>query len=125
MNNINSLAIHLLSKIGNYMTYGEAVNFSMVELHKEVEKEIPITAQTFADLTVQEAKLAGFRMWSEEVPDLYLIPAYLYTFLPKGLALKSVSGEEITLEKVSDIDNDQRFGCLAYGITIKGEENGA
>lgn len=124
MNNINALARHLLSKMGNYITYGEAVNLSVVELHEKVKKDIPITVETFAELTQTEAKLAGFTMWSDEQPDFFLIPTYLYTFLPAGLEVESINSEKIKLEKVSDIDNDQRFGCLAYGITIKGDNHG-
>jgi hypothetical protein len=125
MNNINALARHLLSKMGNYITYGEEVNLSVVELHAEVKKEIPITVETFADLTQTEAKLAGFSLWTDEQPDFFLIPTYLYTFLPAGLEVQSVNGEKIKIEKVSDIDNDQRVGCLAYGIIIKGDNHGA
>lgn len=123
MNNIQLLVVHLMRRMGNYMTYGQAIDFSMVDLHEQVKKEIPITVETFDSLTVDQAKACGFQLFSEEMPDVYCIPTYLYTFIPEGLKVTGIDGEEFVVNKVSDLDNDNRFGALAYGITIKGEKH--
>lgn len=119
MNNINALAVHLLSKAGNYVTYGEHLDFSVDDLITQVKTEIEITTYEFETLTIDEAKLCGFRKWSDDSPNLYLIPTWLYNFLPSGLKVESINGEKFTIDKPSDLDNDSRFGCLAYGVNFK------
>lgn len=61
--------------------------------------------------------------WDDE-SDLYLIPLYLLSFIPIGTKLTSIDGETVIYDG-TNIDNDIRFGCIAYGINIpetKGEE---
>lgn len=49
--------------------------------------------------------------------NLYLIPLYLYHLIPNGLKVYSIFGEEIIVDTVNhNLDNDSRFGVLAYGI---------
>lgn len=69
-------------------------------------------------LTVEEALDLGFAKWSEDTPDLYLIPLYLLPILPIGTKLTCISGETLTYDG-KNVDNDIRFGCIAYGIEIK------
>ena len=76
-------------------------------------------------LTREEAIELRFMKWDDE-SDLYLIPLYLLSFIPIGTELTCISGEKVIYGE-TNIDNDIRFGCIAYGINIpetKGEENG-
>jgi hypothetical protein len=83
-------------------------------------REIP---ELFADklqglniskLTEEEMKDLGFGVWDEDNP-MRLIPLWLLKFLPDQIETESIGGEKKILEK-STMDNDHRFGCLAYGI---------
>lgn len=54
----------------------------------------------------------------EKTKDLYLIPIYLYGALPDGLEVVSISGKTKVVGK-DHIDNDNRFGLLAYGLKLE------
>lgn len=47
--------------------------------------------------------------------DIILLPAEWYGAIPEGFELISISGRK-ELFKKGVTDNDQRFGCLAFGI---------
>lgn len=79
----------------------------------EIEKHID-----FDHITKDEALELGFVRWDESDPDLYLIPLYLFPILPIGSRLRSILGETI-IYNGSNVNNDNRFGCIAYGIEIK------
>lgn len=56
---------------------------------------------------------------------LYLIPAEYYGDLESGQTLACIDGDLVTVEddyqdrtSANYIDNDQRAGCLAYGVLI-------
>ena len=70
------------------------------------------------NLRKEEALGLGFTLWSEEYPDLYLIPLYLFPILPIGTEVTCIDGRTFTYDG-TNMDNDVRFGCIAYGITIK------
>lgn len=84
------------------------------------------------DLKSEDALKLGFGIWDEKT-NLHLIPFYLYDFLEYGQTLTSINGEQkvvkpgynggLPSEPDSNpdyIDNDHRFGCLAYGYHPKG-----
>lgn len=71
----------------------------------------------WSNLTAIEALELGFRRWSNDVPDLYLIPLYLLPILPVGTEVTSIFQEKI-IYNGNNIDNDVRGGCLAYGLII-------
>ena len=73
------------------------------------------------NLTVEEARELRFCLWDEDMPNLYLIPLYLLPILPIGMEVTSIDGEKI-INDGSNLDNDIRFGCIAYGINIKEKE---
>ena len=77
----------------------------------------------FNNLSEQEAKELRFGKWSEEDPTLYLIPIWLLPILPVGTKLTSINGDEIVYDG-KNVDNDVRFGCLAYGVRVKLEKKG-
>lgn len=71
----------------------------------------------FENLTVDEARELRFSKWSDE-SDLWLIPLYLKPLLPTGLKVTTIDGEVLEVGK-DYLDDDIRFGVLAYGIVIK------
>lgn len=79
---------------------------------EEVKKHID-----FNNLTVEEAKELRFGKWKDD-SDLYLIPLYLLPAIPIGTKLTSIFGEGVIYDG-TNVDNDIRFGCIAYGIHIK------
>ena len=58
------------------------------------------------------------------IRDMRLIPLYLLPLLPIGTEVISIGGEIIKYDG-KNIDDDIRFGCLAYGIKPKMEEDNA
>ena len=77
----------------------------------------------FNNLSEQEAKELQFGKWSEEDPTLCLIPIWLFPILPVGTKLTDIAGDEIVYDG-KNVDNDVRFGCLAYGVRVKLEKKG-
>ena len=71
----------------------------------------------FENLTEEEALELRFGQWSENEPDLYLIPLYLLPILPIGTEVTCINGEKLIYDG-HNINTDIRFGCLAYGIGI-------
>ena len=67
------------------------------------------------EMSIEQLENLGFKKWDDK-SGLMLIPLYLYPFLKDGLMCASISDIEARHIKVSDIDTDNRFGCLAYGI---------
>lgn len=74
----------------------------------------------FEHMEKEEALDLGFRKWDEEYPNLYLIPLYLLPIIPVGIELTSIFGKKIIYDG-TNIDKDNRMGCIAYGIEIKDE----
>ena len=83
------------------------------KLVEELKKHI-----NFKTITRKEAVELRFGRWSDDTPNLYLIPLWLLPVIPVGTELTSISGEKI-IYNGSNVDNDIRFGCIAYGIEIK------
>lgn len=77
----------------------------------------------FNDLSKREAIELRFGKWSEEDPTLYLIPIWVFPILPVGTKLTCINGEDIVYDG-HNVDNDVRFGCLAYGVRVKLEKKG-
>lgn len=62
----------------------------------------------------------GCSAWDE--PDangkqLWLLPGEWYDHIPEGMPLVCIDGKTEPFER-GKTDDDTRFGCLAYGITI-------
>lgn len=70
----------------------------------------------FSNLTREEAVSLRFGKWDED-SGLYLIPLYLLPIVPIGTELTSINGDTVIYDG-SNVDNDVRFGCIAYGINI-------
>lgn len=67
-----------------------------------------------AELTEEQMKELGFGKFSEGDPS-YLIPLYLFPYLPEEIITRDLNGHVRVLKK-SEMDNDHRCGLLAYGI---------
>lgn len=87
------------------------INESTNRLCKELKKYIDLHK-----LTREEAVELRFGKWAEG-DDLYLIPLYLLPIVPIGMELTSITGKKVIYNGLN-IDNDTRFGCIAYGIHI-------
>ena len=53
----------------------------------------------------------------ENMRNLWLIPLWLYPLIPDGMKLTDIFGEDMVFDE--KLDNDTRFGCVAYSIHIK------
>ncbi len=80
----------------------------------EKDENTTFTSLQPSDLTIDEMKELGFCRWDENSP-IMLIPLWIYPFLADVLTTTDINGVTSTLKK-SEIDTDERFGCLAYGI---------
>ena len=67
------------------------------------------------EMSIEQLESLGFQKWDGK-SGLMLIPLYLYPFLKDGLMCASISDIEARPIKVSDMDTDNRYGCLAYGV---------
>lgn len=68
-------------------------------------------------LSADELLEHGFRKYAEKQDGqiLYLIPEEYYDYIPEGLMLIDIFGEEIEFLP-GETDRDTRFGLLAYGV---------
>jgi hypothetical protein len=73
----------------------------------------PIELSNFSE---DQMKDLGFVRWSEDDP-MYMIPLWLYPFLPDEIECKSIDGVQVRYKK-SEMNTDSRFGCLAYGVYV-------
>lgn len=102
---------------------GTTLDFHQSDRNEKLAGEIGRIDVT--ELTKDQAVELGFGLWSEENP-IYLIPFYLYDYLEYGQTLGSIGGDtKVVTPNYKDInssdyiDNDYRFGCLAYGFSPK------
>jgi hypothetical protein len=112
----------LLTRVGEAMSYSWSNEFkveNLNDIHKSLKHweekhgSFKINPQ---DLTIEEMKELGFGSWSEE-SKMRLIPIWLFPFLCEEFESTSISGSKHL--KLSELDNDHRFGCLAYGVVPK------
>lgn len=69
-------------------------------------------------LTREEARELRFIVYSNETPNLFLVPLYILPILPIGTELVSINGDRIVYDG-TNVDKDTRYGCIAYGIEIE------
>lgn len=114
----------LVNKVSETIIYNWDNEFKIKEnkegfnkFYEELKKHID-----FTKLTVEEARELRFQRWSEEQPSLWLFPLYLVPIIPEGLEVTFISGNKAIYEK-DKMDNDIRYGCVAYGIEIVESED--
>lgn len=76
----------------------------------------------FDHLSREDVINLGFRIWDtdDSSKELYLIPMYLLPIIPAGTEVVCITGERIIYDG-KNMDNDNRFGYLAYGIEFDKE----
>lgn len=99
----------------------DELRFGRWQNRKELDEEIAYLAMELKSgkITIKdyEEKVA----LQKNTLDVRLLPLYLLPILPIGTKLYCISGKEIVYDG-NNIDNDNRFGWLAYGIKIKNEK---
>lgn len=115
----------LANQAGTHLAYGKSwgADFCKSELEGLRDQIIEKLGRVSLDgLTKEEADSLDFGKW-DEADALRLAPIWLYPFLCPGDALCSIGGETVVVgedytNRDADgyIDNDQRFGYLAYGV---------
>lgn len=75
---------------------------------------------TDLDFTQADLEDIGFSMWDEE-SNLMLVPLWLLPFISTGVELTDITGKT-SIVGTDTIDNDVRFGCLAYGVYANDRE---
>ena len=116
--NIRQIIVNGAAELMNYTDWG--ADFVALQIRKIPERLkntdwfVPINP---ADLTEAEMQELGFGKWAEEDP-MFLIPLWLFPFLADEVDCGCISGEKRRMKK-TEMDNDHRFGCLAYGVMPK------
>jgi hypothetical protein len=85
--------------------------FAIQEMRSVVDK-----VNTTIDVTgfsLAQCEELGFGKW-EEGSNLRLIPLWLFPFLSDQVEYTAIDGDKI--KGRDQMDNDHRFGCLAFGI---------
>ena len=108
----------IVNRAAEVFCYNWDANFSSERI-----KEIPSVFSKYEffrkvdpnEMTKDQLFKLGFQMWDED-SGLMLIPLYVYPFLKDEIICGSISDICARLIKVSEIDTDHRFGCLAYGV---------
>ena len=117
---IRSIIVTRAAKSMNYINWSADYVASQIreipEMIKKTNWFVPINP---ADLTEAEMRELGFAKWAAE-DSMYLIPLWLFPFLTDEVDCGCISGEK-RIYKKSEMDNDARFGCLAYGVSPKKE----
>lgn len=114
---VNSAAQCVAYETWNNETKARQIKESFDTFYKSAKERLKIDLE---ELTVDELAEMRFCRWSEEKPDLWLIPLWFVPLLPVGIELTSIFGETIVYDG-NNIDLDVRFGCIAYGIIKKSD----
>lgn len=118
--NIRRIIVNSAAESMNYLNWdADFVASQLREIPERIKKAdwfIPVNP---SDLTEKEMRELGFRKWSEDDP-MFLIPLWIFPFLPDEVDCGCIDGEK-RIQKKSEMDNDHRFGCLAYGVMPKKE----
>jgi len=70
-----------------------------------------------AEMSDCQLESLGFGKWEEGNP-MRLIPLWLFPFIADKVETECIDGEKKVTKK-KDMDNDHRFGCIAYGVIPK------
>jgi hypothetical protein len=117
MNEISKYLLHVVNTVAMTKEY---VSWSDKFARSETTEALDYLREKykgfdFGSLSKKELSEFGFGNWDAE---LMLIPLYLLPCIKEGTELYSISDERIIVGK-DVLDNDVRFGCVAYGFKIK------
>ena len=116
---MSNLTRYVLTPVAEIYEYSWGASFSAQYVKEKFEqfissyREYPEEVPNFCSMSVEELKNFGFMPWSGG--SLMLIPLYLKEILPQDLIVESIFGDKV---KLSEADNDNRCGVLAYGIRL-------
>lgn len=69
------------------------------------------------DLTKEQCLELGFGKWKlQDDKIMYLVPLWLYSFLPAKVQLTCIDGITKEYEVTTEVNDDNRGGYLAFGI---------
>jgi hypothetical protein len=104
----------LLSRLGEVIQYDNWSKEIALTYLKETPSFATGEAISLANLTEEELFSLGFKTWELDTKEvIYLIPIWLKHILPTDLEVTSINGTKATL---AECDNDNRQGCLAFGV---------
>ena len=118
-----SLEGYVYSWSSDYATNSLTEFVNSIKTNKDINKE---NIDVLFTLPREYLHILGFGAWEEEDGEycLMLLPLWLYAILPDNYEF---IGASITNEAqpykytINDLDNDNRFGCLAYGVYLNGK----
>jgi hypothetical protein len=110
---MNTVAMGVSYNWSKEFSFSEAEE-RFTDILKELKEIIEEEAGSITALSEDNLKTLGFKLWDEKDP-LYLIPLWLYTLIPDGTELTSISGDK-AVKGTDSIDLDVRFGCIAWGF---------
>lgn len=122
-NTISLIRDYMVTEMASLLNYNWNDDFRIVKLNTvmesiqaSLERNHGSPTVDITQLTQGEALELGFRPWDDS--GLMLIPHYLWEFLRPGTEVTDIFGEKelITENYREEMDNDCRFGCLAFGI---------
>ena len=110
---VRRIIVNRAAEVMNYANWSDG--FSASHIREIPERVIAEYGKLdITELTSEQMDDLGFSRWSDETP-MRLIPLWLFKFLPDEIESECIDGTKKVL-KTSEMDNDHRFGCLAYGI---------
>lgn len=114
----------LANRLSELNTYNWSADFKERELkdafdtfYKSLQKESNKPLIDLSKMTIEAAKEMRFCKWDEN-SDLYLFPLWFKPLIPIGTEVTTIGGEKI-IYNGTNLDDDIRYGCLAYGIELK------
>ena len=112
----------VLTHCAEVMCYSTwSANFAQQQIRKlpsELEKAKDFKLVDPSDLTQEEMEDLGFGMWSDKTK-MMLIPLWLKPFLVEKIQAGCINDTEIKEYETITMDDDHRFGCIAYGCIPK------
>jgi hypothetical protein len=115
---VNSNAVASFYQIynGDFSKLAFELGYIIGDISKFVSAYKPINKSWLETLTKEELISIGFSVWdSKDKTVSMLIPLYLHRLLNKDDVYTSINKKQV---KVSDMDLDTRFGCLAFYLEL-------
>lgn len=113
INNYKNYIMNENAKAFGYNSWSD--EFKLKTIREAYDKFLDENTINWNNFTKDELGSLGFSAWDD---DLILMPLWAFHICKDGIVLTSFDGEEKT--KGSDeIDDDVRFGCIAWGFKTK------
>ena len=110
---------NLISTMRNilYLSTIDRINKSSELSEKKNSISDSFQSINFINISEKVLHLCGFFNWDKEHKDYRLIPLWIFEFIPSGTELLSIDGK--TVKMSPDLDNDIRFGCVAFMLKVR------